>query len=196
MGYKKVKTILDVPIALVLVVILSPLFILIGIALLFANKGKVMFLHERSGFKNRSFKLYKFRTMRGVMNSGESDAERVTTVGRLLRRTSMDELPQLLNVISGSMSIVGPRPLLPEYDELLNENHKTRFDVKPGITGLSQLSAGERLSWRKRFDLDAYYVQHQSFLLDFKILLRTFKAILVRANRNQESFSKFKGYDQ
>ena len=196
MGYKKVKTVIDIPIALLLMIILSPLFILIGIVLLYVNKGRVIFLHKRSGFKNRSFKLYKFRTMRDAINSAETDEERVTAVGGLLRRTSLDELPQLLNVVGGKMSLIGPRPLLPEYDELLNEPHKTRFDVKPGITGLTQVSGVEQLSWRERFDLDAYYIQHLSFILDVKILLKTFGAILKRTNSTSESFRKFKGYNQ
>ncbi len=196
MNYPLLKSLFDKISALLLVIILAPVFVLIGLVLLTVNKGKVLFFQKRSGLHKRPFIVYKFRTMRDPKGMDETGRDRITPIGRMLRKTSLDELPQLFNVINGGMSFVGPRPLLPEYNTLLSDEHSIRFTVKPGITGLAQVSGGERLPWVERFDLDREYVKNLSFLSDLKILLRTIGIVFKQASDHYESFEKFEGYDQ
>ncbi len=200
-GSSAVKRGIDVGLGMVALVLLSPVFVLVAVAVRFSSNGPVLFRQERVGRGQRPFTMLKFRTMHvglddakhrayvRAMLTGEDfeaaqsglhklDDDRITSVGRVRRRMSLDELPQLLNVIAGSMSLVGPRPVLPWEVELLDEVDHVRFEVKPGMTGLWQVSGRSRLPMSKAFQLDREYVAEQSFLLDLKILLKTLPAVL------------------
>jgi undecaprenyl phosphate N,N'-diacetylbacillosamine 1-phosphate transferase len=171
-----VKPLGDFTAALMALVVASPFFLFAVIALLVANKGKVFFFQSRPGLNGRSFKVIKFRTMtdsRGSDGHLLPDDQRLTGVGKFIRKTSIDELPQLLNVLKGEMSIVGPRPLLPEYLSLYDSQQKRRHEVKPGITGWAQVNGRNSISWQQKFAYDVWYVDHQSFALDLKILFLT-----------------------
>ncbi len=170
------KTAFDFTVAFVAVVVLSPLFIVLILLLLLSNRGKVFFTQKRVGKNNAVFTVLKFRTMNDRRDEkGEllPDAERLTSVGKFIRRTSLDELPQLFNVLRGEMSLVGPRPLLVEYLPLYSPEQARRHAVKPGITGWAQINGRNALSWAEKFKLDVWYVEHRSFLLDLKIILIT-----------------------
>lgn len=179
--YKRVvKPILDVAVALFFFILSLPVFIAIYILLYIANQGKPFFFQQRPGKDGRIFKVIKFRTMNERRDkNGEllPDAERLTPVGSFVRKTSLDEIPQLLNVIKGDMSIVGPRPLLVEYLPLYNPRQATRHNVKPGITGWAQVNGRNAISWEKKFEYDAWYVENISFSLDFKVLIMTVKKV-------------------
>ena len=184
-----IKSVLDILIALVVCIAISPIFIIITIFLAFANAGKPFFFQKRPGKNEKIFTIIKFKTMNDKTNSEGillPDAERLTRVGSFVRATSLDEIPQLLNVLKGDMSFVGPRPLLPEYLSLYNNEQKKRHLVKPGITGWAQVKGRNAISWNKKFELDSWYVANQSFLLDFKILLLTIKKVLFKEDINTE----------
>lgn len=188
MYIKLVKNILDRFSALLLLVLLFPIFILISCILLFYNNGKIFFKQKRPGFNEVLFTLYKFRSMNeGIDQFGKllPDSDRLTAVGKILRRTSLDELPQLWCVIKGDMSFVGPRPLLTDYLLLYNDNQKKRHAVKPGITGWAQVNGRNLISWEKKFELDVWYAQNISFIVDVKILFMTFKKIILQNDINQ-----------
>lgn len=194
-----IKRLFDVLVAGVVLVLLSPLF-LFGIFIVQLTMGSpVLFSQLRPGFKGRPFKLYKFRTMREAFDaSGQSlpDAERLTRWGSFLRRSSIDELPQLLNVLLGNMSIVGPRPLLMEYLPLYSPEQMRRHAVKPGITGWAQVNGRNALSWEEKFNLDVWYVDNKSLWLDLKIIFLTVKKVLVREGISavgEVTMSKFTG---
>lgn len=175
-----IKAFLDRAVALVAFIILSPLFIILVIRLTIANSGKPFFFQARPGKKAKIFKVVKFKTMndkRDAQGNLLPDADRLTDVGSFIRRTSLDELPQLINVIKGDMSIVGPRPLLVEYLPLYNEEQRHRHDVKPGITGWAQTNGRNAISWEQKFTYDTWYVANISFLLDLKIIFRTFNKV-------------------
>jgi len=175
-----IKPIADVLVALIVFVILSPVFIFLTIRLLIANKGRPFFLQTRPGKHGRLFKVVKFKTMNDAKDkSGDllSDAQRITSIGRFIRNSSLDELPQLLNVIKGDMSFVGPRPLLVEYLPLYSDVQKRRHEVKPGITGWAQINGRNAIGWKEKFNYDVWYVDNISFTLDFRILWRTFKKV-------------------
>ncbi len=162
--------------AALLLVLLSPLLVLLGLVVRVTLGTPVLFRQERPGLHGRPFMLLKFRTMtnrRGPDGELLSDAERLTAVGKFLRRTSLDELPELLNVLAGDMSLVGPRPLLVEYLPLYTAEQMRRHDVRPGMTGWTQVNGRNALSWEQKFDLDVWYIDHQSLRLDVEILLRT-----------------------
>ena len=168
--------------------------------LLYAFSGESpFFFQQRPGFKGKPFKFIKFKTMndkRNAMGDLLSDAERMTTIGRVIRRTSLDELPQLFNVLLGQMSFVGPRPLLMEYLPLYSEQQNKRHNVMPGITGWAQVNGRNAISWEKKFQLDLWYVENQSFFLDFIILYKTFKKVLIRegiSGIGEATVEKFKG---
>lgn len=171
-----IKIVLDKIVALLAILLLSPIFILITLLLLFLQK-QVFFIQTRVGKNKTRFSIYKFQTM-----SEERDDEgkllpddtRITSFGKFLRATSLDELPQLFNVLQGSMSLVGPRPLLPDYVHLYSNEQNKRHNVLPGITGFVQVKGRNTLTWEERFDLDVYYVEHISFIFDCKILFLTF----------------------
>jgi undecaprenyl phosphate N,N'-diacetylbacillosamine 1-phosphate transferase len=171
-----VKPLIDSLLALIILVVTLPVLILISIVLMITNGGKVFFVQERVGRGEQVFKVVKFRTMndgRDASGKLKSDHERLTGVGRFVRKTSLDELPQIVNILRGDMSFVGPRPLLPEYLPYYNDEQRRRHSVTPGITGLAQVNGRNLLSWEKRFEFDVWYVDHQSFLLDLKIVLMT-----------------------
>lgn len=188
--YKVVfKRIFDFIAALLGLLLLSPIFIVVVIGLYFANNGKPFFFQSRPGKGERIFKIVKFKTMNDKKNvNGEllSDAERLTSIGAFVRKTSLDEIPQLINVLKGDMSLIGPRPLLPQYLPLYNAKQKRRHEVKPGITGWAQVNGRNAISWDKKFELDVYYVDHLSFILDVRIFFLTIKKVFVREGISQE----------
>ena len=153
----------------------------VTILLYFANRGKPFFVQIRPGKKVKSFKIIKFKTMNDRKNeNGQllSDAERLTNVGRFVRKTSLDEIPQLINVLKGDMSLIGPRPLLPEYLHLYSDFQNRRHEVKPGITGWAQVNGRNAISWDKKFEYDVWYVENLSFFLDVKIFFKTIFKVL------------------
>ena len=198
--YKKFfKRIFDFCGALLLIIIFSPVMIWAYFAVKRRLGEPVIFTQFRPGLDEKIFKIYKFRTMSNEKNEkGEllSDDERLNSFGKMLRSTSIDELPQLFNVLKGDMSFIGPRPLLIEYLSLYNKRQKLRHSVRPGITGLAQVSGRNNISWAKKLEFDSYYAQHLSFLLDIKIALLTIKKVLKRENINKDGMQttqKFNG---
>jgi undecaprenyl phosphate N,N'-diacetylbacillosamine 1-phosphate transferase len=193
------KPFFDFLTALIGLTILSPIFILVTIGLFFANNGKPFFLQTRPGKNEKLFRIVKFKTMNDKKDSEGnllSDAERLTKIGTFVRKTSLDELPQLLNVLKGDMSIIGPRPLLVEYLSLYNEAQKRRHQVKPGITGWAQVNGRNAISWEQKFAYDVWYVENQSFLLDLKIIFLTIKKVFVSegiSQIGQATTTKFEG---
>ena len=202
MYIKIFKSLLDFLISSFLLISLSPVFLIITLILLFANSGKAFFIQNRPGKNGKIFKVIKFRTMNEKRNSNNEllpDADRLTCIGKLLRKTSLDEIPQLLNVIKGDMSLVGPRPLLVEYLRLYNQGQKRRHDVKPGITGWAQVNGRNAISWEEKFKLDVWYVDHKSFVLDMKILLLTLFKVINKKGINQNgkaTMEKFIGTEE
>ena len=184
-----------------LIVALLPMFIII-ILLYFKNgASEVFFMQYRPGRNEKLFRLIKFKTMNNKCDASGNllpDAERLTAIGSFIRKTSLDELPQLWNVLKGDMSLVGPRPLLVEYLPLYNEHQKRRHEVKPGITGWAQVNGRNAISWQEKFDLDVWYVDHCSFSLDMKILWLTILKVFKREGINQAgqaTVEKFNGYN-
>ena len=177
------KRILDSVGAGVGLIVLSPLFVIVTLLVRRRMGPPAIFTQQRAGLNGRPFTHYKFRSMSDARDeNGEllPDEDRLTPFGQFLRRTSIDELPQLWNVLKGDMSIVGPRPLLLQYVPLYNERQRLRLNVKPGITGHAQINGRNAISWPEKFELDAWYVEHRSFWLDIKIILTTVKKILIR----------------
>ena len=198
--YKKyIKSIIDYSIALVAFFSLLPVFLIVFIGLYIANHGKPFFLQQRPGKNEKLFKIIKFKTMNDKKDSDGNllpDASRLTKIGQLVRKTSLDELPQLLNVIKGDMSLIGPRPLLPEYLPLYNETQKRRHQVKPGITGWAQVNGRNAISWQQKFEYDVWYVENISFVLDCNIVFLTIKKVFKReaiTAENSVSAELFKG---
>lgn len=170
-------------------VLLSPIFIVVTIALYFANQGKPFFFQERPGKDERIFKIIKFKTMndkKDINGKLLPDAERLTKIGSFVRKTSLDEIPQLINVLKGDMSLIGPRPLRTYYLPLYNEEQKNRHNVRPGITGWAQVNGRNAISWTKKFELDVYYVNNISFALDLKIFFLTIKKVFKREGISAE----------
>lgn len=194
-----IKSITDFCISLLLLIVASPILILITLLLFFSNKGKPFFFQLRPGKNDKIFKIIKFKTMNDKKESEGnllSDAKRLTKVGAFVRKTSLDEIPQLINVIKGDMSLIGPRPLLPEYLPLYNDFQKRRHEVKPGITGWAQVNGRNLISWQQKFDYDIWYVDNISFLLDCKIVFLTIKKVFKREGisaENSISAEAFKG---
>jgi lipopolysaccharide/colanic/teichoic acid biosynthesis glycosyltransferase len=175
------KRIVDFSSALIGLLLLSPLFVIVTIGLYFANRGKPFFFQLRPGKHGAIFKIIKFKTMNDKKDAAGNllpDVQRLTKVGVFVRKTSLDELPQLINVIKGDMSLIGPRPLLPEYLPFYNEVQKRRHEVRPGITGWAQVNGRNTISWNQKFAYDVWYVDRMSFLLDCKILFLTIKKVL------------------
>lgn len=182
------KRFLDIVVSLILVSLLSPLFLLITILLFFANQGKPFFFQDRPGFLEKRIQIIKFKSMNDKRNENGQllpDNLRLTAVGKVVRQTSLDELPQLFNVIKGDMSLIGPRPLLFKYLPLYSSEQRKRHLVRPGITGLAQVNGRNTISWKRKFEYDIYYADNISFLLDIKIFWLTIKKILVRDGVNQ-----------
>ena len=198
--YIKFKSNLDFLFALLLLPALSPLFFLIYL-LVYLNFGKpVFFIQERPGLNNKIFKLIKFRTMLNIYDQYNfllPDNQRLTSFGRWLRETSIDEIPTLINVIKGEMSFVGPRPLLIEYLNFYSEKERKRHDVKPGLTGLAQINGRNKISWKKKFEYDILYVNNISLILDLKIFLLTIIKVIKREginSTNNKNVEPFKGH--
>ncbi len=183
------KRIFDLIGACTSLLLLSPIFLIVTMGLAFANNGKPFFFQLRPGKNGKIFKIVKFKTMNDRSDAKGNllpDAQRLTGVGRFVRKTSLDELPQLLNVIKGDMSFVGPRPLLPEYLPLYNETQRKRHNVKPGITGWAQVNGRNAISWEQKFEYDVWYVENQSFILDMQILFKTVKKVFKSEGIAQE----------
>ena len=194
-----IKPAIDFVLALVGFLFLSPVFVLVTIGLFFANDGKPFFFQLRPGKNGKIFKIIKFKTMTDKKDENGNllpDADRLTKIGSFVRKTSLDEIPQLLNVIKGDMSLVGPRPLLPKYLELYNEFQRRRNEVKPGITGWAQVNGRNSISWEKKFEYDVWYVDNVSFLLDVKILIMTVLKVVKSEGINEQgqaTSNEFKG---
>lgn len=175
------KPLIDFLVAFLACFFLLPLFLLIAFLLLMANRDNPFFVQQRPGKDGKIFKIIKFKTMNDRRDSSGKllpDAERLTSIGKIVRKTSLDEVPQLINVLKGDMSLVGPRPLLPEYLKLYTLHQKKRHFVKPGITGWAQVNGRNAISWNKKFDLDVWYVENLSFILDLKIIWMTFLKVI------------------
>ncbi|WP_142724660.1 MULTISPECIES: sugar transferase [unclassified Chryseobacterium] len=182
------KRVLDFLIALIALIILAPIFIIVMVLLYFANQGKPFFVQARPGLNEKIFNIIKFKTMNDKKDTQGNylpDSERLTPVGSFIRRTSLDELPQLINVLKGDMAIIGPRPLLPQYLSLYSETQKRRHTIRPGITGWAQVNGRNAISWTKKFELDVWYVDNLSFAIDCKVVLLTIKKVIIREGINQ-----------
>jgi undecaprenyl phosphate N,N'-diacetylbacillosamine 1-phosphate transferase len=187
--------------ALLVLVLVSPILFIVLVILAISNKGHIWFIQTRPGKNGKLFDVIKFKTMTDEQDSNGvllSDEKRLTGIGKFIRKTSLDELPQLVNVIIGNMSIVGPRPLLVEYLALYNAQQQRRHEVKPGITGWAQVNGRNTVAWKERFELDVWYVEHISFWVDVKILLQTVNKVF-RAeginSANAATMERFKGND-
>lgn len=183
------KRVFDLLLSIIGLLILSPVFIIVLLLLLINNNGKPFFFQKRPGRNEKIFKVIKFKTMNDKKGeNGEllSDEDRLTNLGSFIRKTSLDEIPQLINVFKGDMSVIGPRPLLPEYLLLYNLEQKKRHDVKPGITGWAQINGRNAISWQKKFEYDIWYVNNISFLTDLKIFFKTFAKVFKSEGINRE----------
>ncbi|MDK2062601.1 undecaprenyl phosphate N,N'-diacetylbacillosamine 1-phosphate transferase [Aliarcobacter butzleri] len=193
------KSIFDKTLALFLIILFSPIYIVVSLLIFFKMGSPILFRQKRPGYKEEIFGIYKFRTMTNEKDANGNllpDDKRLVGIGKFIRSTSLDELPQLFNVLKGKMSFVGPRPLLEEYLPLYNEKQKRRHDVKPGITGWAQVNGRNAISWEQKFDYDVWYVDNQSFWLDIKILWLTFLKVVKRSDISSSTSStmeKFTG---
>ena len=194
-----IKPLMEWVLALVAFVVLSPVFIVVVVLLAVANRGKPFFLQRRPGMGGHIFRVIKFKTMNDRRDKdGEllPDAARLTAIGRFVRKTSLDEIPQLLNVLKGDMALVGPRPLLEEYLLLYDETQMHRHDVRPGITGWAQVNGRNAISWQQKFAYDVWYVNNLSFAVDIRILLLTVRNVLRSEGISSETsatMEKFRG---
>lgn len=194
-----IKNLLDKIVALLLIVLFSPIYIIISLLILMKMGSPIFFRQKRPGYKEKIFSIYKFRTMTNETDENGNllpDEQRLVGIGKFIRSTSLDELPQLFNVLKGEMSFVGPRPLLIEYLPFYNEKQKRRHDVKPGITGWAQVNGRNAISWDQKFEYDVWYVDNQSFWLDMKILWMTFLKVIKRSDISSNSsatMEKFTG---
>lgn len=182
-----IKPLIDFLAAFIGLLLLSPIFIIVTIGLFFANSGQPFFFQVRPGKHEQLFKIIKFKTMNDRRDKEGNllpDAQRLTPIGKFVRKTSLDELPQLINVLKGDMSLIGPRPLLPQYLTLYTEQQKKRHELRPGITGWAQVNGRNAISWTKKFEYDVWYVEHCSLSLDLKILFRTIKKVIISEGIN------------
>lgn len=189
-----IKTLFDKTLALLLIILFFPFYIVVSVAILVKMGRPIIFKQKRPGLDDKVFSIYKFRTM--INNDLLPDGERIIGIGKFIRSTSLDELPQLFNVLKGEMSFVGPRPLLVEYLELYSDKHKKRHNVKPGITGWAQVNGRNAISWEQKFEYDVWYVENQSFCLDMKILWMTFLKVVKRSDissTTSATMEKFEG---
>ena len=198
-SYLRIKYILDRVFALILFLILIPIFLIISILILLDLGYPIIFAQERPGYKSKIFRIFKFRTMR---NSKDTEGnllpnhKRITKLGDWLRTSSLDELPEIINIVKGEMSFIGPRPLLVDYLKLYDLNQRKRHNVKPGITGLAQVNGRNSISWEKKFKYDLEYTQKISFILDLRIFLMTIWQVLKKNNINfsrTSTMPRFKG---
>lgn len=184
------KRLLDFFFSLILIIVLSPILVVVGLLLAISNKGTPFFIHERPGYKGLPIKIVKFKTMndqKDVNGKLLPDEKRLTSVGKLVRKLSLDELPQFFNVLKGDLSLIGPRPLLFKYLPLYSEDQFRRHEVKPGITGWAQVNGRNSISWTEKFQYDIEYVDHLSLKLDLKIIWLTILKILKSEGVNQTS---------
>ena len=194
-----IKRILDVAIASTALILLSPVYFIVAHKVKKNLGSPVLFRQVRPGLHGKPFEMIKFRTMKDALDEQGNllpDSERLTAFGKMLRATSLDEMPELWNVIKGDMSIVGPRPLLMEYLPLYNSEQAKRHNVRPGITGYAQVNGRNAISWEKKFELDTWYVENQSLWLDFKIMLKTIKKVIAKDDISAEgeaTMTKFTG---
>lgn len=188
--YKRfIKRPMDFILSLMAIVVLSPVLIIVAILVRVKLGSPVLFKQKRPGFNEKIFMMYKFRTMTDERDEKREllpDSVRLTKFGRFLRSASLDELPELFNILKGDMSIIGPRPLLVQYLPLYNEHQKRRHEVRPGLSGLAQVSGRNAISWEDKFNLDVKYVDNMSFMNDWKIILSTIKKVFVREGINSE----------
>ncbi|CAM4014501.1 sugar transferase [Flavobacterium branchiophilum] len=198
--YKKIiKPFFDVFFAIIGLILIFPVFIIITIALYFANSGQPFFFQKRPGKNGHIFTIIKFKTMndkKDALGNLLDDAHRLTKIGYFIRKTSLDEITQLINVAKGEMSFIGPRPLLPEYLSLYSVEQNRRHEVTPGITGWAQVNGRNAISWKQKFEFDVWYVDHCTFILDLKIVFMTIKKILIKEGitaENSVSMEKFDG---
>ncbi len=187
---------LDFTVSLILLIGISPIFVTLIILLAIANKGTPFFIQKRPGKNERIFSIIKFKTMNDKKNVHGNllpDKDRLTRVGAFVRKTSLDEIPQLINVLKGEMSLIGPRPLIIAYLPIYNNTQKKRHNVRPGITGWAQVNGRNSISWTKKFEYDVWYVEHHNFLLDLKILGLTLKKVLKKedVNLSEEQTSEY-----
>lgn len=199
---KYIKRILDFTLSLIALIVLLPILLITAILVRIKLGRPVIFKQQRPGKNEKIFTLYKFRTMTDKKDEEGNllpDSERLTKFGKILRSTSLDELPELVNILKGDMSIVGPRPLLVEYLELYNEKQKHRHDVRPGLTGLAQVSGRNSISWEEKFKEDIEYIEKISFLEDIKIILKTVTKVFKRegiAQKGNDTMERFKGSEE
>lgn len=199
MAKRLLKRVLDIVCSLILLIVLFPVLLFICVAVLILHGSPIIFKQTRSGLHGKPFTLYKFRTMKDLYGPGGSllsDEDRLTSFGNRLRSTSLDELPELINVLQGDMSLVGPRPLLLEYMDLYTPEQARRHDIKPGITGWAQVNGRNNLTWEDKFRLDVWYVDNWSIGLDLKILVKTVGIVFRREGVNAEghvTMPKFMG---
>lgn len=192
------KRSLDLLVSLVAFCLLLPLFIVIAVLLFIANQGSPFFVQPRPGKNERIFRLVKFKTMNDRRDAAGNllpDADRLTGIGKFIRKTSLDEIPQLINVIKGEMSLIGPRPLLVEYLPLYNNIQKRRHNVRPGITGWAQVNGRNAIGWKEKFELDVWYVEHVSFRLDCKIILFTLMKVVKSEGVSQQGHATMPKFD-
>lgn len=200
-GYDAAKRLLDLLASALLLVLLSPILVAIAIAVRISLGSPLLFAQDRPGREGKLFRLYKFRTMRAAHGTEDAaanvatDAERLTPFGRFLRSSSLDELPELWNVIRGEMSIVGPRPLLPEYLPRYNRVQARRHEVRPGITGWAQVNGRNATTWEERFEMDVYYVDNRSLALDARVLLMTVGTVLKREGVSAHGSATMEPFD-
>ena len=193
------KRIIDFVLSLIILVCISPVLLIVTIWLHFANKGAgAFFFQERPGKDGKIFKVIKFKTMtdeRGVDGNLLPDEARLTKVGKFVRSTSIDELPQLVNVLKGNMSLIGPRPLLPEYLPLYSEEQARRHEVRPGISGWAQCHGRNSISWTEKFELDVWYVDHLSFMTDLKVVWLTIASVVKREGISEEGMATVEDFN-
>lgn len=193
------KRTIDLSTALIGLLFLGPILAIITIGLYFSNQGSPFFLQKRPGKNGAIFKIIKFKTMNDLKDEQGNllqDADRLTKIGSFIRKTSLDEIPQLVNVLKGDMSLIGPRPLLPEYLPLYDPKQKRRHDVKPGITGWAQVNGRNAISWKTKFEYDVWYVDNLSFTLDIKIILKTFKKVLTTEEISADGHATMPRFDE
>ena len=193
-----IKRLIDLFVSIGLLVVLSPLIFLITNILLFVNEGKPFFYQDRPGYKERKIRIMKFKSMTDKKDAEGNllpDNERITAIAKFIRSRSLDELPHLVNVLKGDMSLIGPRPLLFKYIPLYSEEQKRRHEVKPRITGLAQVNGRNAISWEKKFEYDLYYVNNLSFTLDIQIVFKTIRKIFIREGVNQSDDRPMRPFD-
>lgn len=182
------KRVIDFLAAVIALLLISPIFLILIVFLAIANDGKPFFIQRRPGKNGKIFSIVKFKTMNDRKDADGtllSDAERLTKIGSFVRKTSLDEIPQLINVVKGDMSLIGPRPLLVQYLPLYNDFQKKRHDVRPGITGWAQVNGRNAISWETKFEYDVYYVENISLKMDFNVILKTIQKVIKSEGINQ-----------